>query len=214
MMKNFLVLLFISVSFIFLGCGEKKTESPLDQLTDKAKEMENLGEKMKEATEGFTEGKKVNPVDFRELKSLLPEDIGSFKRTNIEGEKVNAMGMNISHADASYSDQDGNQSIDLKVTDLGSVSGLSGLAAYGWYMVDIDKETETGYEKTFTYKGNKGFESYDNQGKHGEVSVLVTKRFVIEVNGNQVTMDQIKAAVDKIDIGKLESWKNFGIEEK
>ena len=145
---------------------------------------------------------------------MLPEDIGSFKRTNIEGEKVNAMGMNISHADASYSDQDGNQSIDLKVTDLGSVSGLSGLAAYGWYMVDIDKETETGYEKTFTYKGNKGFESYDNQGKNGEVSVLVAKRFVIEVNGNQVTMDQIKAAVDKIDIGKLESWKDFGIEEK
>jgi len=212
MIKNFFVLLLISVSFLFFSCGEKKTESPLDQLTEKAKEMENLGEKMKEATEGFTEGKKVNPVDFRELKSLLPENLGDLKRKNIEGEKVNAMGMNISHADANYSDQEGNQSIDLKVTDLGSVSGLSGLAAYGWYMVDIDKETETGYEKTFTYKGNKGFESYDNQGKYGEVSVLVAKRFVVEVNGNQVSMDQLKAAVDMIDIGKLESWKDFGVE--
>ena len=179
MIKNFLVLLVISVSFLFFSCGEKKTESPLDELKDKAKDMENLGNQMKELSEGVTEGKKVNPVDFRELKSLLPENVSSFKRTNIEGEKVNAMGMNISHADANYSDQDGAQSIDLKITDLGSVSGLSGLAAYGWYMVDIDKENETGYEKTFTYKGNKGYEKYDNQGKYGELSVLVAKRFII-----------------------------------
>lgn len=213
MIKNFFVLLLISVSFLFLSCGEKKTESPLDQLTDKAKEMENLGEKMKEATEGFTEGKKVNPVDFRELKALLPEAIGDLKRNNIEGEKVAAMGMNISKANADYSDAENNISIDINITDLGNISGLSGLAAYGWYMVDIDKETETGYEKTFTYKGNKGFEKYDNEGKYGEVSILVAKRFVIEANGNQVSMDQIMAAVNMIDIGKLESWKDFGVEE-
>lgn len=214
MIKSFFVLLLISVSFLFLSCGEKKTESPLDQLTDKAKEMENLGEKMKEVTEGFTEGKKVNPVDFRDLKALLPEAIGDLKRNNIEGEKVAAMGMNISKANADYSDAENNISIDINITDLGNVSGLSGLAAYGWYMVDIDKETKTGYEKTFTYKGNKGFEKYDNEGKYGEVSILVAKRFVIEANGNQVSMDQIKTAVDLIDIGKLEGWKDFGVEEQ
>lgn len=213
MIKKFLVLVVIFVSFLFLSCGEKKTDSPMDQLTDKAKEMENLGEKMKEATEGFTDGKKVNPVDFRELKSLLPENLGDLKRKNIEGEKNSAMGINVSTANADYSDQEGNQSIDLKVTDLGSMSGLSGLAAYGWYAIDIDKETETGYEKTFTYKGNKGFEKYDNDSKYGEVSILVAKRFVVEANGNQVSMDQLKAAVDMIDIGKLESWKNVGVEE-
>jgi len=213
MIKSFLLLVVISISFLFFSCGEKKNESPLDELKDKAKEMENLGEKMKETTEGFTEGKKVNPVDFRELKSLLPEKLTSLNRTNIEGEKVNAMGMNISHADANYSDKDGNQSIDLKITDLGSVSGISGLAAYGWYMVDIDKETETGYERTFTYKGGKGYEKYDNEGKSGEVSILVAKRFVIEANSNNLSMDQLKAAIDAIDVGKLESWKNVGVEE-
>lgn len=213
MIKNFLVLMVISISFLFFSCGEKKTESPLDELKDKAKEMENLGEKMKEATEGFKEGKKVNPVDFRELKSLLPEKLGSLKRTNIEGEKSAAMGINVSNANANYADEQNTQSIDLKITDLGSVSGLTGFAAYGWYLVDIDKETETGYEKTFTYKGHKGFEKYDNDGKYGEVSILVAKRFIIEANGNSVSMDQIKSAVDAIDIGKLESWKDFGVEE-
>lgn len=212
MSKKLLVLFVISFSFLFYSCGEKKTDSPQDESLNK-NDLENFADKMKEVSENFNEGKKVTPIDFRELKALLPEKLGDFKRTNIEGEKVAAMGMNVSTANADYSDEEGNQSIDLKITDLGSVSGLSGLAAYGWYMVDIDKETETGYEKTITYKGNKGFEKYDNQGKYGEISVLVAKRFIVEANGNSVSMEQIKSAVDMIDIGKLESWKDVGVEK-
>lgn len=185
----------------------------MEELTKKSKELGEFADKMKEATEGFTEGKKVNPVDFRELKTLLPETIANLKRTNIEGEKVAAMGMNISNANADYSDDQNNQSIDLKITDMGNIAGLSGLAAYGWYMVDIDKENETGYEKTTSYKGNKAYEKYDNQGQYGELNILVAKRFMVEANGNNVTMDQLKAAVDMIDLGKLESWKDFGVEQ-
>jgi hypothetical protein len=123
------------------------------------------------------------------------------------------MGMNISNANANYSDAENNVSIDLKITDLGSVSGLSGMAAYGWYMVDIDKEDDNGYEKTITYKGNKGYEKYDTQGKYGEISILVAKRFIVEANGNNVSMDQMKVAIDMIDFGKLEGWKDVGVEK-
>ena len=212
MSKNIILVVLLSTVFFFVGCGEKKTDSPENETSNKSN-LENFADKMKEVTEGFAEGKKVNPVDFRELKTLLPENIATLTRTNIEGEKVAAMGMNISKANADYNDRENNLSIDLTITDLGSISGLSGLAAYGWYMVDIDKENESGYEKTITYKGNKGFEKYNYEGKDGEISILVAKRFVVEADGNNVTMDQLKAAVDMIDIGKLESWKNFGIEE-
>ncbi|MBK7631575.1 MAG: transposase [Ignavibacteriales bacterium] len=213
MSNKLLVLVLLAFSFSFLGCGEKKSDSPLDESSNNKTDLENYADKMKEVSEGFTEGKKVDPVDFRELKALLPESIGNLKRSNLEGEKVAAMGMNISNANADYNDDESNVSIDLKITDLGSVSGLSGLAAYGWYMVDIDKENDNGYEKTITYKGNKGYEKYNNENKDGEISILVAKRFVIEANGNNVSMDQMKAAVDMIDIGKLESWKDFGVEK-
>ncbi|HCY75918.1 MAG TPA: hypothetical protein DHV28_08345 [Ignavibacteriales bacterium] len=212
MVKRSLVLSLLSFIFFFYSCGEKNSNNPQDESLNKS-DPENFSDKMKDASENFTEGKKVNPVDFRDLKALLPESIGDLKRSNLEGEKVAAMGMNISHANADYSDADHTVSIDLKITDLGSVSGLSALAAYGWYMFDIDKENDTGYEKTITYKGNKGYEKYDNEGKYGELSVLVAKRFVIEANGNNILMDQLKAAVDMIDLAKLESWKDFGIEE-
>jgi len=212
MTKKMLVLALITGSFIIYSCGEKKTDTPQNESSNK-NDLENFADKMKEVSETFNEGKKVTPIDFRELKALLPENLGNLKRTNIEGEKTSAMGINVSNANADYSDEEGTQSIDLKITDMGSISGLSGLAAYGWYMVDIDKENETGYEKTITYKGNKGYEKYDNEGKYGELSIFVAKRFVVEANGNGVTMDMMKAAVDMIDIGKLESWKDVGVEK-
>lgn len=216
MVKKLLYLSLISLIFFSYSCGEKtdspQTKNGSDESTNKS-DVEQFADKMKDISESFKEGKKVTPVDFRDLKALLPENLGSIKRTNLEGERTAAMGMNISTASADYSDQENNQSIDLKITDLGSVSGLSGLAAYGWYMVDIDKETETGYEKTITYKGYKGYEKYDNQYKSGEISILVAKRFVVEANGNNVDMDLITGAVALIDLAKLDSWKDFGIEE-
>jgi hypothetical protein len=215
-MKKLLSLPLILLIFISYSCGEKndspQTKNGSDESGNKS-DVEQFADKMKDVSESFKDGKKVTPVDFRDLKALLPENLGTIKRTNLEGERTAAMGMNISTASADYSDQENNQSIDLKITDLGSVSGLSGLAAYGWYMVDIDKETETGYEKTTTYKGYKGYEKYDNQYKSGEISLLIAKRFVVEANGNNVDMDQLKAAVNLIDLGKLDSWKDFGIEE-
>lgn len=212
MTNKLLVLALISFTFLFYTCGENKSDKPQDDSSNKS-DLENFSDKMKDVSENLNEGKKVNPVDFRELKALLPETIGDLKRTNIEGEKVAAMGMNISNTNANYSDTENSVSIDLKITDLGSVSGLSGLAAYGWYMVDIDKETENGYEKTITYKGSKGYEKYDKQEMYGELSIMVAKRFIVEANGNNISMDKIKAAVDLIDVSKLESWKDVGVEK-
>ncbi len=205
-----------SILFI-LACGENK-QNPENQTQNSESggnkgDLENFAENMKNLSESFNEGKKVNPVDFRELKSLLPEQIGNLKRKNASGEKSSAMGINISKAEADYSDEQGNKNIDVEITDLGSISGISGFATYGWYLADIDKETESGYERTFMYKGNKGYEKYNNDSRDGEISVLIAKRFITEIRGNNVSMDELKAALNLIDIGKLESMKDFGVEK-
>ncbi|AFH50834.1 Hypothetical protein IALB_3131 [Ignavibacterium album JCM 16511] len=216
MIKNIL-LISVFIFFLILGCGENKqnpeSQTGNTQSGDKKGDLENFAENMKNLSESFNEGKKVNPVDFRDLKALLPEKIANLKRTNASGEKSSAMGINISKAEADYNDEQGNKSIDVEITDLGSVSGLTAFAAYGWYMADIDKETENGYEKTFMYKGNKAFEKYNNSSQNGEISVLVAKRFIVELNGNNVTMYELKSALDMIDISKLESMKDIGVEK-
>jgi hypothetical protein len=120
------------------------------------------------------------------------------------------MGFTISHAEADYSNEDGSQNINIDITDMTGASGLAGLAAWGWTMAEIDKETETGYEKTTKYKGHKAYEKYDNQYQDGSIEVLVSGRYMVSVQGNNVPMELVKNAMDEIDIGKLEAMKEAG----
>ncbi len=163
------------------------------------------------AAAAATAGAKAEePVDFRALKELLPEDLSGMKRTSAEGEKAGAMGFIASHAEGRYESEAGGR-ITVKITDVGAVAGMAALAAYGWAMAEIDRETETGYERTMTIKGHRGHERYDRESKSGEVSLLVANRFVVEVDGYDVTMEALKDALDQVDLGKLEGMKNVGV---
>jgi hypothetical protein len=147
-------------------------------------------------------GPRVEPVNFRELKALLPESLPGFKRTSANGEKAGAMGVVMSQASADYSG-DGGAHVGIKVIDVGSMSGPLALGLAGWASAEIDRETETGYEKSTVLGGHKAFEKYDNRSKHGEVNVLVGNRFIVEVRGRDVKVDDLKAAVGKLDLAKL-----------
>jgi hypothetical protein len=133
------------------------------------------------------------------------------KRTDAKGEKNAAFGINVSKAEGNYR-ADSGAYIDISITDMGSMTGLTAIAAYGWAMADIDRETDNSYEKTTTYAGNKAHEKYDKSNQHGEIEVLVGNRFVVELNGSQISMDQLKAALGKVDVGKLDGMKMLGVQ--
>lgn len=213
-MSKIISTLLLSTIFILFGCGKGGDNQPNDKDKSESEEktgiksMDDFVDNMKEVQKSMEEGKKYEVVDFRELKELLPESIGDLKRTNAQGEKSGAMGFTISKAEADYNNEDYSQSINIEITDLTGASGFAGLAAWGWAMADIDKETETGYEKTTKYKGHKAYEKYDNQDQYGSIEVLVAGRFMLSVNGNNVPMAVLKSTIDEIDISKLEAMKN------
>lgn len=215
-----LSIILISSALILTGCVQKHDDKPVDESTDQTDEkkektgfkaLDNFVDNMEEIQKNMEEGQKYEVVDFRELKALLPESIGDLKRQNAQGEKNSAMGFTISRAEADYTSEDGSQHIDIELTDMTGASGLAGLAAWGWTMTEIDKETETGYEKTTKYQGHKAFEKYDNEYQSGSIEALVSGRFLVSVNGNNVSMEVIKNAFNEIDIGKLESMKDAGL---
>jgi hypothetical protein len=217
-------LAFCCVLLLALACGPSIDQK---QLQEASKKMEEAGKKMEEAAkqggEGFgeamkkmgeamTAGKKVEPVDFRTLKGLLPESLPGMKRTDAKGEKTAAFGINVSKAEGTYQ-ADSGANIDISISDMGSMTGLTAIAAYGWAMADIDRETDNSYEKTTTYSGHKAHEKYEKSGQHGEIEVLVANRFVVELKGNQISMDQLKAALGKVDLGKLDGMKMQGVQQ-
>jgi hypothetical protein len=173
----------------------------------RAQQQPNMDELMKAmgAIMGAGTNAAVAVVDFRELKALLPAELPGMKRTAASGEKNSAMGMTVAVAEGSY--EGGDSSVNIKITDMGGTGTLMGMAAAGWAMSEIDKETDTGYERTTTIDGNKAHEEYDTDDKSGETQVLVGGRFLVEVDGNSVTPEQLKSAVSKIDLKKLAGLK-------
>ena len=147
-------------------------------------------------------------VDFRDLKALLPPTFEGMSRTNFTGEKNGALGMTISSAEATYETQTNADSrITIKISDNGGMGGLMALAQAGWAAADIDKESDTGFERTTTYSGNKAHEQYDNQSKSGKIEVMVTNRFMVELNGQDIAFEKIEGALKKIDLAKLATLK-------
>jgi len=166
----------------------------------------NLAQAMQMLAGQNAAGQRVDPVNFRELKALLPEALPGFKRTEAKGEKAGAMGVVISQANADY-DGEAGAHLDVKVGDVGNLAGPLALGMAGWASVEIDRETATGYEKSTVLGGNKAFEKYDTRSKRGEVKILVGNRFIVEVRGRNVSVDEMKGAAGKLDLAKLAALK-------
>jgi hypothetical protein len=202
-MRRIISVLLISLVWTLGLLAQQEEQNPQTNMEDMAKAMQQLSEAMQKASP-------VEPVNFRTLKALLPKELPGMKRTSAEGSKTSAMGVKVSQAEATYTNKDGG-TIHIQIMDMGSMKDMVGMAMAGWAMAEYDRETDTGYERTLDYKGNKAMEEWDNEAKSGKISVLVANRFVVEVEGDGVDMRTIKAALDKIDLKKLASMKNEGV---
>ncbi|MDQ6917408.1 MAG: YIP1 family protein [Pseudomonadota bacterium] len=147
----------------------------------------------------MTGGKDVQPVDFHRLKDMLPDKIGGMRRTEASGQSGEAMGIKGSSATARYEGGDG--SLQIEISDLGSLSGLAGLAAK--FDPNLEKETDTGYERTKRVDGQLVHERYDRRARSGEVSVILNNRFSVTVNGSGVDAGVLTGALKEVDLSKL-----------
>jgi len=169
-------------------------------------DMEQLTKAM-QALSGAQAGQTpVAVVDFRELKALLPESLDGFKRTNASGEKNTTMGITLSQANATYEATDGGN-VTIKISDNGGMGGLMAFAQAAWASSEIDRETDTGFERTATYKGHKTHEEYDREERSGKIDAIIGGRFNVEIQGYQVAWESLQAALGQLDMDKLAGLK-------
>jgi hypothetical protein len=145
-------------------------------------------------------GKDVQPADFRKLKEMLPETLAGMKRVDATGQSGEAMGIKGSGATARYTDGAG-ASLNVDIADMGSLAGLAGLASR--FDPSMEKETETGYERTSKVNGQIVHERYDRRAKSGEISIILAERFNVAVRGNGVEPATLQGAIKQIDMAGL-----------
>lgn len=212
-MKNIIYLSAFLFALLFIGaCGGDQSDSVSDKMEEAKEAMEsetndqaaNLNDAMKQAKKAMEEagmGQKGEPVNFRELKKLLPEEMDGMEITDQSGQTSGAMGFNISQAEVEFTGGDG-EKIKISIFDTGGITmATMGLAA--WANVTIDKEDSNGYERTTTINGFKAFEKFDTKRKRGEISIFAKERFIVKVEGREVDMEDLRDALSDIDIEDL-----------
>jgi hypothetical protein len=190
------------------------------KMEEAAKRMEAMGKEMEAAQksgDSAAAGKALGgmvgaitgagggsvPVPAADLKALLPESVGSLKRESIEAQSNQVMGISGSSAKAVYAEAGKRLSIDM--TDLGSMAGLAGIAA--WANATVDRETGTEVEKVYKQGNRTVHEQWRKDGSRAEYSVITENGVVVELRGDGLDMAAVKAALGGLDLGRLEALK-------
>lgn len=164
------------------------------------------GKAVEAASKQIESGEGPPATDPDILKTFLPAAIGGFTRTEVSSSTGGVGGMSGSGAEGRYTR--GEAQMTVEVLDLGAAGALAGMA--GAFNVKSSKETATGYEKVGKVDGRLTQEQYDKASKHGEYSVLVADRFMIQIKGDGVSMDDMRAAVTAVGTARLEGMAKGG----
>ncbi|MDW7694784.1 transposase [Flammeovirgaceae bacterium SG7u.111] len=222
MKKSTINLLLVMTCMFVWACGGGSNNSEEAQQEEEVVEeeseeeqnpfaaMQNAMEQVETALE--ESGGNIEPVGFRKLKALLPEEAAGFERKSSEGEKAGAMGIKMSTATGEYEDGDGGQ-LDVSIVDMGSMTNFAGMGMAAWLMADIDRESDTEIERTFTYRGQKAYEQFNTEYKTGTLSFVVENRFVVSIESEGVEQEDVKEFAEEIDIDALAEMKDEGVKE-
>jgi len=152
----------------------------------------------------------VAVVDFNTLTAMLPNSLPGMKRTEAQGENQGAVGVKTSSAHGSY--QGDGSSVHIDITDMSGVAGIMDLA--GALVQNTTSQSDSGFERDQIIGGRSVHEKYDAKARKGEASVMLAKRFQVDVTGDGVDMQTLEQSLGQVDLARLEAMKDQGGQPK
>jgi hypothetical protein len=209
------------LSLALAACGQSREEPPAEQIQRGAEQLERSAQGMAKGAEDVAKGmadlasglgaalggdpnaKPVDPVSFRDLQTVLPT-LSGWERDKPTGERMTAP---VNYAEASVTHTRGGARIETKITD--SAFNQLLVAPLAMFLAgNYERESDSGYEKSVKIGDTPGFEKWDSEGKDGELTVIVNKRFIVAIEGRGI--DDVKVlheALGKTDLAKLATLK-------
>ncbi len=158
----------------------------------------------------FGGGKRVDPIAVDQLKPFVPDTFAGLAKESSRAEKNGIAGLMVSKAEAVYGDG-AQKRVTLEISDSGGASGLMSLA--GWANLQDEKDNATETERTHKVDGRLVHERESKTGGTNEFAVVLGDRFVVGASGTGVGLSELKAAVSGLDLKKLESMKEVGVQK-
>lgn len=138
-----------------------------------------------------------------EMKTWLPDNLGGQARASFDVQGGAAMGMAGSSANAIYGA--GINELHLTITDAGGMGALAGMAA--WANMTVDKESATSVEKVYKSGKRSVRDEYRKDGSQAEVTAMLQNGLIVELKGEQLSIEKVKQAMNGLDLSRMESAK-------
>ena len=153
--------------------------------------------------QGATNSQNANPVSLETLKTFMP-DVAGWTKADVGGTQM-TIPFPTSHAQGHYTM--GNSRVTVEITDSTFAQML--IAPLSMFMTTgYEEQTPDGYTKSAAVGGSPGFEKWQKNSKHGEVTAIVAKRFIVVAQGDQIdSVDVVRKFVESIDLNKLAQAK-------
>jgi len=174
---------------------------------DKNMNQEDMAKAMQQMQNAFQQMNKAGAdtvvIGFREFKALLPAEIVGLSLHDAKGERNAAMGMKISQASGEYGSASEGPYIQIEIMDIGTLKGIAGMSLAGWSSMEIDRESDTELEQTFTYNGYKAIKHYFFNEKTGEINMIIGSRVVVSYKIHQIPLEKYESIMAQLDYARI-----------
>ncbi len=148
----------------------------------------------------------IEVVDYHKLLPLLPDGPAGWTADAAEGSTDDAAGVALTTAHRDYKKGEADNSPITSISILDSVANPDYVASTtaAW---KESSSTADGYEKPVTVDGNPGYETYENDQKHGTLWVMVAKRYFVQIETQGQDAKELQEWMKRIDLKKLAAIK-------
>jgi|GEM_PF-508682 len=201
-MKKILIGTFCAA--LIFSCGK---DNPVSKKIEQAKEakdnISNAGKVIKESQNFQQDIERLSalePLTNAEFKEWMPEEVNGMKRNSFKAGET-AM-LQISSAEAGFSDEEKTKRFNLTVTDGAGAMGASAISGLSMSLkMSTEEEDESGYKKTMERNGVRAMEEYRNENT--KIQLISKGRYWVEATGDNMTPEETWKAVDALKLDKL-----------
>lgn len=171
----------------------KEAKQGLGNVNEIIKGAENLEKNLKNLSE-------LTPITKEEIKAWMPKEVGDLKRTEYNiGSQIGISTFKLTFKG------DAGKMIKITVSD-GAGNGSAIMAMFSMMQnIEIDKENESGYERTQTIDGQPMLIKYQSSENYQKSTLqcLFNQRLGIEANAWKMTPEELWGYIKQLEIEKL-----------
>ena len=148
----------------------------------------------------------INVVDYSKLIPLLPDAPAGWTSDKPEGSTTDVGGFKLTNVHRDYRKGEGEKVPTTAISILDSAANPDYVEATtaAWNFSTTSTE---GYSKAVTVDGNPGFETFENEGKHGTLWIMVAKRYFLQIETQQQEPAALQEWAKRVDVKKLGAIK-------